>query len=126
LQKKKETDSICGAENEKEIVGEAERLDIRDKAPLVLAELLFDQDILKQTTLYRTLFLRFSIENEKAQKYLLGGIEQLIGNVHPKELMPKVPIILKKFYDLDILEEEVSFVKCHYTLSEIQNGVTCN
>jgi len=31
----------------------------------------------------------------------------LVGAVHPAELMPKVPHILKAFYDNDILDESV-------------------
>ena len=50
---------------------------------------------------------QFCHENTKAQKYLLGGIEQLVGNVHKEELLPKVPHILKALYDLDIVDEEV-------------------
>ena len=45
--------------------------------------------------------------NEKEQRYLLGAFEQLVGAVHPTELMPKVPHILKAFYDNDILDESV-------------------
>ena len=38
---------------------------------------------------------------------MLGGIEQVIGNVHKDELLPKVAHILKACYDLDIIDEEV-------------------
>ena len=54
--------------------------------------------------------LQFTYENEKAQKYLLGGFEILVGNVHKEDLLPKVPHILKQFYDQDILDEEVSYI----------------
>ena len=49
--------------------------------------------------------LQFVIDSRKAQKYLLGVFEMLVGEVHP-QLMPKVPHILKAFYDNDIVEEE--------------------
>ena len=49
--------------------------------------------------------LQFVAESRKAQKYLLGVFEMLVGEVHP-ELMAKVPHILKAFYDSDIVEEE--------------------
>ena len=58
---------MTGVENEKEIVGEAERLDIKEKAPLVLAELLLDASILTQIKTYRKLFFRVSgidVDNE--------------------------------------------------------------
>ena len=51
--------------------------------------------------------LQFCQGNQKAQRYLLGGVEQLIGNVHKDILLPKVPHILKELYDEDIIEEEV-------------------
>lgn len=90
----------------KELVTEAERLEIKSKTPLVLAELLFDQNIHTQVKKYRILFLRFTHEDPKAQKYLLGGIEQVIA-LHKDVLLPKVPGIFKMFYDADILEEKV-------------------
>lgn len=51
------------------------------------------------------LSLQFVVENRKGQKYLLIGVERLVGEVFPS-LLPKVAIILKAFYDNDILEEE--------------------
>ncbi|KAL0281071.1 UNVERIFIED_CONTAM: hypothetical protein PYX00_002173 [Menopon gallinae] len=93
-------------DNHREIVAEAERLDIRSKAPLVLAELLFDQNIHSQVKKYRVLFLMFTHEDPKAQKYLIGGIEQTIG-LHKDVLLPKVPGLFKMFYDLDLLEEKI-------------------
>ena len=51
--------------------------------------------------------LQLTQNNEKEQRYLLGAFEQLVGAVHPTELMPKVPHILKAFYDNDILDESV-------------------
>lgn len=81
-------------DNHKEFVAEAERLEIKTKAPLVLAELLFDQGIAAQAKKYRVLLLRFTHDDIKAQKYLLRGIEQVIA-LHKDSLMPKVPGILK-------------------------------
>jgi translation initiation factor 5 len=83
---------------------EAERLDVMDKAAGVLAELLFDGGILQQIKDYRSLFLTFTVESRKGQKYLLGVFEMLVGE--REQLMSKVPHILKAFYDLDIVEEE--------------------
>lgn len=104
VKKHKETGKI---ENlQKELVGEAERLDIKDKAVLVLCELLLGEHIIQEVKTHRLLFLRFTHGNHKAQKYLLGGLEQVI-NLHKDTLLAKVPHILKTFYDTDILEEEV-------------------
>jgi len=93
---------------QKEIVTEADRLEIRNKAPIVLCELLFDEKMLKdkQITKHKNLFLRFTFENQKAQKYLLGGIEKTIES-REAALLPRVPLILKEFFEEDILEEEV-------------------
>lgn len=90
----------------KEVVGEAERLEVRDKAPLVLCELLFDENILGQVAGQRALLLRFTHGNHRAQRYLLGGIEQVVRE-YSTALLPRVPHLLKLLYDQDIVEEEV-------------------
>ncbi|KAL3267542.1 hypothetical protein HHI36_011663 [Cryptolaemus montrouzieri] len=89
---------------QKEIANEADRLEVKIKAPLLLCELLFDQNILSQIKKYRKLILRFTLNDKKAQRYLMGGIEQVVA-LHKDQLMAKVPIILKVLYDLDILSE---------------------
>lgn len=98
----------CGqlAGADKEILAEAERLDVRDKGPLVLSELLFTENMLAQVRTHRILMLRFTHDNKKSQKYLLGGVEQTI-NLYRDTLLPKSPHVLKLLYDLDILEEDV-------------------
>ncbi|XP_014486505.1 PREDICTED: eukaryotic translation initiation factor 5 [Dinoponera quadriceps] len=92
-------------DNHKELIAEAERLEIKTKAPLILAEVLFDQAIAAQAKKYRVLLLRFTHDDIKAQRYLIRGIEQVIA-LHKDALMPKVPGIFKLFYDADILEEK--------------------
>lgn len=47
----------------KEIVAEAERLDIKDKAVLALSEVLFDSNMLSQIPKFRNLFLRVSFQS---------------------------------------------------------------
>ncbi|KAH8027312.1 hypothetical protein HPB51_004224 [Rhipicephalus microplus] len=96
----------AGALDGKEVVGEAERLEVRDKAPLVLCELLFDENILSQVAGQRALLLRFTHGNHRAQRYLLGGIEQVVKE-YSAALLPRVPHLLKLLYDQDIVEEEV-------------------
>lgn len=90
---------------QKEILAEAERLEIKPKATLVLAELLFNQNICIQAKKHRMLILRFTLNDKKAQRYLMGGIEQTIA-LHRDALMPKAPGILKLLYDIDILSEQ--------------------
>lgn len=101
---KRDADLLENAQTQKEIVSEGERLEIKSKVPLVLAELLFDQNILTQVKKYRSLFLRFTFEDKKAQRYLMGGLEQIIA-LHRDQLMNKVPGLLKVFYDQDVLDE---------------------
>jgi len=92
----------------KELVTEAERLEVKNKAPIVLCELLFDDKMFKEKQIekYSKLFLRFTHENQKAQKYLLGGIEKTI-EAHEAALLVRVPLILKALFEEDVLEEEV-------------------
>jgi len=106
--KKNGNEGPIDASLQKEIVSEAERLDIRDKAVIVLCELLFDDPvkIIQQIKTHRLLFLRFTTENSKAQKYLLRGFELTVKEFR-NQLVPRVPHILKLFYDSDILDEKV-------------------
>lgn len=85
---------------------EAERLDIINKAPLVLAELLFTENIINDIPTYRNLLLRFTINNPKAQRYLIGGVEQTI-ELHSSTLINKTAVIFKTLYDYDVLDENV-------------------
>lgn len=91
----------------KELLSEADRLEIRDKAPLVFCDRIFNAKILNQIKEHRLLLLSFCGNNTKAQKNLLKGIEILIGMPeHSSVLIPKVAHILKALYDSDIAEEE--------------------
>ncbi|KAJ8922639.1 hypothetical protein NQ315_007671 [Exocentrus adspersus] len=101
---KRDAGVLENVQAQKEILNEAERLEIKPKAPLVLAELLFDHNILAEVKKYRMLFLRFTLNDKKAQRYLMGGLEQVIA-LHRDKLMSKVPGLLKVFYDMDILGE---------------------
>eukprot|EP00794_Sanderia_malayensis_P020012 gene20012-21973_t len=113
---------------EKEIIAEAERLDIRDKSVLVLAEILFSDNMVQEIKKYRKLFLRLLHENQKAQKYLMGAFEILVGKSYPDQLMPKVPHVLKSFYDNDYVEEEVfiqwaSKISKRYVSKEVATSI---
>uniref|UniRef100_A0A8C9Y9B9 Eukaryotic translation initiation factor 5 n=1 Tax=Sander lucioperca TaxID=283035 RepID=A0A8C9Y9B9_SANLU len=103
---KKENKTIDGAD--KEILAEAERLDVKAMGPLILSELLFNENIRDQIKKYKRHFLRFCLSNKKAQKYLLGGFECVV-KLHQNQLLSRVPIILKDLYDADLLEEDVIF-----------------
>jgi len=51
--------------------------------------------------------LQFTHDNTKAQRYLLGAFEKLVGTEYHDDLITKVPTILKAMYDLDLVDEEV-------------------
>ena len=106
VKEKKENNLLLNVNVQKELLNEAKKLDIKDKAVLVLSELLFSQDMFNEIEKYRSLFLRFCADNKKAQKYLLGGYEKLVGDVYKDELFNTAMKILKQFYDMDIIEEE--------------------
>eukprot|EP00095_Tigriopus_kingsejongensis_P006771 maker-scaffold637_size121548-snap-gene-0.16 protein:Tk06771 transcript:maker-scaffold637_size121548-snap-gene-0.16-mRNA-1 annotation:"eukaryotic translation initiation" len=91
---------------DKEVFTEAERLEVSNKATIVLCELLFDENIAVQIKKNKKVLLRFTNENQKAQKYLLGGLEKTI-ETRCEVLLPKTAVILKVFYDEDIIDEEV-------------------
>lgn len=106
-QVKSKVDLTVG-ENQKAIKAEAERLDISDKAVIVLCEVLFRDNLIEKVKLYKNLFLRFTHENPKAQKYLLRALEMTIAIPELKEqLLPIVAKIFVAFYQLDIIAEEV-------------------
>merc|ERR1712088_1057175 len=86
----------------KEILAEAERLEIKNKAPVVLCELLFNDKMFKEKQInkYAKLLLRFTHENPKGQKYLIGGIEKTVESFEAT-LLPKVPHIFKELFEED-------------------------
>ncbi|EDW82462.1 uncharacterized protein Dwil_GK25118 [Drosophila willistoni] len=106
VKNKRDKKQLDDVPTHKELLIEAERLDIVNKAPLVLAELLFTENIINDVRKNRILLLRFTHNNPKAQRYLIGGIEQTV-ELHTNNLMSKVAGIFKIFYDLDILDEKV-------------------
>ncbi|XP_034109999.1 eukaryotic translation initiation factor 5 [Drosophila albomicans] len=106
VKNKRDKKQLDDVPTHKELLIEAERLDIVNKAPLVLAELLFTENIINDVRKNRILLLRFTHNNPKGQRYLIGGIEQTV-ELHAATLMSKVAGIFKVFYDLDILEEKV-------------------
>uniref|UniRef100_A0A182WDE1 Eukaryotic translation initiation factor 5 n=1 Tax=Anopheles minimus TaxID=112268 RepID=A0A182WDE1_9DIPT len=106
VKRKRDANELDNVQVHKELVTEASRLDIQSKATLVLVELLFTANITQEARKYRNLLLRFTHEDKKAQKYFMGGLEQMIS-LHADKLMDKVPGILKLFYDSDVLDEKV-------------------
>jgi translation initiation factor 5 len=93
-------------QDSKKLLNEAERLELKNKAPLLLADVLFDTDVLNQIETYKILLYRFLKDDPKAQRHFLGGIEQLIEK-NKSQLLKCAPHIIKKLYDEDLVEEEV-------------------
>lgn len=60
----------------------------------MLAELFFTASIATEIKRFRMLFLRFTHEDARAQRALLGGVEQIIA-LHKEALLPKTAVILK-------------------------------
>lgn len=106
VKKRRDLGELENVQAHKELHSEATRLEVNQKAPLILAELLFSANITADIKKHRNLLLRFTHEDEKAQKYLLGGIEQVIA-LHAAKLMDKVAVILKLLYDTDLLDEKI-------------------
>lgn len=107
LKIKKDMDELGKPAIIKEVFAEAERLEVQDKVPLILVEILLNEKVLQQLVKYRNLFLQFTLQNPKAQKAVLGGIEILIAKEYPAVLMSKSTHILKVLYDQDIVEEQL-------------------
>jgi len=105
VKRRRDGNELENVQVHKELAVEADRLDISQKAPLVLAELLFTQNIPNEIKKHRNLLLRFTHNCLKAQRYLIGGLEQIIF-LHSAKLLDKVAAIFKLFYDHDILEEK--------------------
>lgn len=93
--------------SDSEIASKAKELGLRDdKAVVVLAQVLFDANVITQLAKRKPLLAKF-LKSEKAQKALLGGVERLVGELFPEQLMGKVPLVLKAVYDTELVEEEV-------------------
>uniref|UniRef100_A0A915I2B6 Eukaryotic translation initiation factor 5 n=1 Tax=Romanomermis culicivorax TaxID=13658 RepID=A0A915I2B6_ROMCU len=93
------------------VQAEADRLDVKEEALLVICRVIFDEkpsQLVDEKVVqnFRQLFLRFSAGNERAQRHLLGALEQILTSSSGRPLVAKIPRILELFYDNDILEEK--------------------
>lgn len=90
----------------KEVLGEADRLDCKEKGVKVLASRLWNHpDLLERIKAHTPLFARFTTDNIKAQKYLLEAVETIVDQ--NRSILPKVAKIFKALYDSDLIDEEV-------------------
>jgi translation initiation factor 5 len=82
-------------------------IETKSKTLAVLAQTIFDKNILKQITPRAGLLHKLIGDSEKHQKAFLGGTERFVGNDYP-ELIPDVPKILLAYYQADLIGEEVA------------------
>lgn len=73
---------------------------------LVLAQVLFDDNIVEQIDEHAGLLAKLIHEDEDAEKAFLGGLERFIGLEKP-ELIASVPKVLVKLYDKELVSEDV-------------------
>jgi len=78
----------------------------KHKTVQVLVQALFTKNMPTEISKFAPLFAKINNQSEKHQKAFLGGLERLIGVMHP-ELVPSIPKILMLFYQADALDEEV-------------------
>ncbi|KIW14838.1 hypothetical protein PV08_07623 [Exophiala spinifera] len=92
-----------------EIYKKAKELGIesKHKTLTVLAQTIFDENIVKQIPARASMLKTMIGESEKHMKAFLGGTERFVGNDHP-ELIPQIPAILMGYYQHDLLSEEVA------------------
>ncbi|KAF2804025.1 eukaryotic translation initiation factor 5 [Mytilinidion resinicola] len=80
-------------------------IETKHRTLTVLAQTLFDDNIVKQIE-PRAGMLKKMITSERHEKAFLGGTERFVGKEKPK-LIPQVSAILLKFYENDLISEEV-------------------
>ncbi|CAK7894021.1 eukaryotic translation initiation factor 5 [[Candida] anglica] len=72
----------------------------------VLAQVLFDEDIVEQIDEHLGLLAKLINHDEDYEKAFLGGLERYLG-LENQALIPAVPKILMAVYDKDLISEEV-------------------
>ncbi|OCL04492.1 putative eukaryotic translation initiation factor 5 [Glonium stellatum] len=80
-------------------------IETKHKTLTVLAQTIFDDNIVKQIDA-RSGMLKKMITSERHEKAFLGGTERFVGKEKPK-LIPQVSSILMKYYDNELISEEV-------------------
>jgi translation initiation factor 5 len=82
----------------------------KHKTLTVLAQTIFNEKIVQQIP-DRAPMLKKMITSERHEKAFLGGTERFVGKDHP-ELIPTVSAILLKYYEGDIVSEDVLKAWC--------------
>ncbi|CAF4783640.1 unnamed protein product [Rotaria sp. Silwood1] len=113
LKRKKLANQLNDPVSVQELIIEAERLSIVEKAPFYIAKCLFTDQIVKEIGVYRMLLYPFCTKNTARQRSLLDGIEAIINeNEEVQEKLLNTEGISRMFYELyqkDIVSEEVFY-----------------
>lgn len=113
LQKMKSEQKLKDLATVKDLVTEAERLEILEQAPFVAGGCLFTANILNEIDEYKLLLTKLCTKNGKGQKFLLHALETLVADhadIREKIFNKKtIQKIFLKFYDEDIVEEETFY-----------------
>lgn len=84
---------------------EMELLEVADVV-LVLAQVLFDENVIEQIEEHNGLLAKLINDNASFEKAFLGGLERFLGLEKPA-LIPQTPKILVKLYDKELLSEDI-------------------
>lgn len=82
-------------------------IEAKHKTLTVLAQTIFDENIVKQIPKRAGMLQKMIGDSEKHMKAFLGGTERFVGNDHP-DLIPQVPAILMGYYQHDLVGEDVA------------------
>lgn len=95
--------------SDEEIKNKVTELGISEaKACAVLFQVVFDGSLNEEAIESKASLFQQFLSGEKAQKGILGGLERLVGELH-RDLMVRVPMLLKALYDSELVEEDVFF-----------------
>jgi len=128
VEKKKKEQTLTNIDVIKDLVAEAERLEIMEQAAFLVAQCVFTDNILREIDEHKTLLTKLCSKNSKGQKYLLHAIETLIGDhkefrakIFNKKAMAK---LLLKLYEEDIVEEDTFYAWHEKTSKRFTNKTT--
>lgn len=110
IQERQNDDKLKDAATIKDILAEAQRLEITEEAPFTAGLTLFTENILKEVDDYKLLFRKLCEKNAKGQSHLLNAVENVLfrhESLQQKYLNPKsMARLLMKFYDHEIIDED--------------------
>jgi translation initiation factor 5 len=110
LKRQQKNNSMLDVNVQEDIFRQAELLEIKDKATLVLGEFLFTENILQDIVTYGPLFRLFCDKNQNSQEFLLAAFEKIVaGQRYGQTLLPQANQILKRLCEELQLDKAVVF-----------------